>query len=432
MNCKYPLHNALRALVGRMASTTRLGLAGLMFAIELALVTGIAADDEAEPAVPAGEVSDNRTEPTRCPLVIFADDVRPHVEYLASEELQGRDGDSARVAAEYIAAHFDEAGLEPLFESSYFQNIPDGVPELQVDAKDTCVGRNVGAWLPGTDPELADEFIIISAHYDHLGVRGGRIYPGADDNASGVSMLLETADWFAQEGNRPKRSLAFVAFDLEEEMLWGSRWFAAHPPWPIEQVKLFITADMIGRSLGGLPLPMVFVMGSEYATASGELLDAAGTPEGLEVARLGVDLIGKRSDYGAFWDRQIPFLFFSTGEHPDYHSPNDTPDRVEYDRVAQISSLIAAIVTRAGDSDEVPVWSDDVQVDVSEAKTINLITTHLLEADEQGDSDLGDVQRVFVSQLEAKTAYIVERGTMSGEERAWLIRACQLLLFSVL
>ncbi len=406
--------------------------AGRLLAAFLALMGGTSASYGDDPAIPAAAAVAVPAPVANCPLVILAADVRPHVEYLASDDLQGRDGESARVAAEYIADHFEQAGLQTLFGDSYFQNIPDGVPELQADTEETCVGRNVGAWLPGTDPELADEFIIISAHYDHLGVRGGQVYPGADDNATGVSMLLETADWFAKAANRPKRSLVFVGFDLEEEMLWGSRWFAAHPPWPIEQVKLFITADMIGRSLGGLPLPMVFVMGSEYAVESGAMLDAVGTPEGLEVARLGVDLIGKRSDYGAFWDREIPFLFFSTGEHPDYHSPRDTADRVEYDRVAQISSLIASIVAHAGNADETPVWSNDVQVDVSEARTINLITTHLLEADERGDGDLGDVQRVFVSQLEAKTAFIVDRGTMSDQERTWLIRACQLLLFSVL
>lgn len=365
-------------------------------------------------------------------LAIAVDDVRPHVEYLASQEMLGRDGETARRAAEYIAEHFEAAGLSPLFGDSYFQEIPDGVPELASSDAETCVGRNVGAWLEGTDPELADEFIVISAHYDHLGVRGDQVYPGADDNASGVSMVLETADWFAQPQNRPRRSLVFIGFDLEEEMLWGSRWFAAHTPWPIEQVKLFITADMIGRSLGGLPLPMVFVMGSEYAAESGAALDAVEVPDGLEVARLGVDLIGKRSDYGPFWDREIPFLFFSTGEHPDYHSPRDTPDRVNYDRVAQISSLITAVATHVANADSVPMWNNEVQVDVSEARTINLISQHLLEADESGASELGDVQRVFVSQLEAKTAFIVARGTMTDDERAWLIRACQLLLFSVL
>ncbi len=370
-------------------------------------------------------------DPVICPLVIGVSDVRPHVEYLASDELQGRDGPGAMMASQYIADHFEAAGLAPLFEEDYFQPIPDS-SNSEADELINVVARNVGGWIAGSDPELADEFIIISAHYDHLGVRGGRVYPGADDNATGVSMLLEAADWFASQESPPRRSVAFIAFDLEEELLWGSRWFASHPPWPIEQVKLFITADMIGRSLGDLPLPMVFCLGSEYATESGLMLDAVGSPEGLEVARLGVDLIGVRSDYGPFWDREIPFLFFSTGEHPDYHSPRDTADRIKYDQLSQISSLIVNVAAHAADADQSPVWTNDVQVDVSEARTINLITTHLMEADERGDGDLGDVQRVFVSQLKAKTAYIVERGTISDTERTWLIHACQLLLFSVL
>lgn len=245
-------------------------------------------------------------------------------------------------------------------------------------------------------------------------------------------MLLEAAEWFSSRDLKPRRSIAFIAFDLEEELLWGSRWFASHPPWPIDQVKLFITADMIGRSLGDLPLPMVFCLGSEYASGTGQMLDAVGTPEGLQVARLGVDLIGVRSDYGPFWDREIPFLFFSTGEHPDYHSPRDTADRINYDQLARIASLIANVAAQAADADQSPIWNREVQIDVSEARTINIITAHLLEADERGDNALGDLQRVFVSQLNAKTAYIVNRGTISDVERTWLIHSCQLLLFSVL
>ena len=90
----------------------------------------------------------------------------------------------------------------------------------------------------------------MSAHYDHLGVRGGVLYPGADDNASGVAMMLEVARSLTAAPDPPRRSLMFIGFDLEEVGLFGSRYFVAHPPVPLEQVVLFITADMIGRALG--------------------------------------------------------------------------------------------------------------------------------------------------------------------------------------
>src|SRR5690606_27127618 len=93
----------------------------------------------------------------------------------------------------------------------------------------------------------------------------------------------------------PECSVAFVGFDLEERMLWGSRWFASNPPRPLEDLRLFITADMVGRSLGRLDLPTVFVLGSEHAPRLKQTLDAVTPPEGLEVSRLGIDLIGTRS-----------------------------------------------------------------------------------------------------------------------------------------
>ncbi|MFG0335307.1 MAG: M28 family metallopeptidase [Maioricimonas sp. JB049] len=361
--------------------------------------------------------------------VITAEDVRPHIELLAGPDFRGRSGPDALRAARYIAHHFHELGLEPLFDGEYLQAIPGGAG---ANTESRIIGRNVGALLPGSDPELKDEVIIISAHFDHLGVREGQIYAGADDNASGVSMLLETARHFAGLKVKPRRSIAFVGFDLEERMLWGSRWFAAHPPWPLEQVKLFITADMIGRSLGDLPLPLVFVLGSEHSTQVRELLEATPVPDQLSIARLGIDLIGTRSDYGPFRDRQVPFLFFSTGEHPDYHTPRDTPDRIDYPKVARISTFIADLTTAVANTDQAPQWTDRPEAaDVEEARTLNRITSLLLEADKGPEIELGGMQRFFVSQVHAKTDYIVRRGDISAAERKWLTRAAQLLMLSV-
>jgi hypothetical protein len=367
---------------------------------------------------------------------ILSEHVRPHVEYLASPELKGRSGREAAVAARYLVDKFQSWGVRPLFEDdSYFQPIPgmDGP-----DGQRGIVGRNVGGWIPGDDPQLRDEIIIISAHYDHLGVRNGRIYAGADDNASGVSMMLEVARQISQQKTKPRRSVVFVGFDLEERMLWGSRWFAAHPPWPLERVKLFITADMIGRSLGNLDLPAVFVMGSEHAPRLKTALDEIGTPHGLETARLGIDLIGTRSDYGPFRDRKVPFLFFSTGEHPDYHTPRDVPERIDYDKVARVSSLVLQLCRHIADSDAPPVWTDELKPDLDEARTLHRVTTLLLEADDaqlEMDSDDGrrltDLQRLVVSQAQIRTRQILERGEMTASERTWLVQLSRLLLLSV-
>ena len=354
--------------------------------------------------------------------------VRAHVEFLCRPELQGRgDAESKAKAAEYLCDFYRRYQLEPLFEGgSYIQDIP-GTP--QDDGTPTVMGRNIGAWLPGSDPELRDEVIIVSAHYDHLGMRNGRMYPGADDNASGVAMVLETARRLALRGEAPRRSIAFINFDLEEHLLWGSRWFVAHAPWPMERIRLFITADMLGRSLGNLPIKTVFVLGSEHAPALRETLDEIKPPESVQLARLGADLIGTRSDYGPFRDRKVPFLFFSTGEHPDYHTPQDTPDRIDYARIAGVSQVVEEICVRIGDTAHPPAWSKAAEPDMAEVRTLHWVSGLLLEA--APERKLTDVQRALITSVRNRTAQIEARGTVTADERTWLIRSAQLLMLAV-
>jgi hypothetical protein len=366
-------------------------------------------------------------QPPKFTSPIAPGDVRPHIEYLASNELRGRSGKEARLAAEYVKKQFIASHLEPLFEKeSYFQEIPGPADD---DGTQSIIGQNIGGWIRGSDPGLRKEFIIVSAHYDHLGARDGKVYRGADDNASGVAMMLEVARRISGANSKPRRSIVFVGFDLEERMLWGSRWFAAHPPWPLTQVKLFMTADMIGRSLGNLPLPTVFVLGSEHSPRVRKALDRVGTPPGLEVARLGIDLVGTRSDYGPFRDRSVPFLFFSTGEHPDYHTAADVPSRIDYEKVAAVSGLVMQLCLHVGDAEQAPEWSNPTGTDLEEARALNRISTLLLAAD--GDQKLSGVQRLLVSQAEVQTKQILERGKMTPGERTWLVRTAQLMLLSV-
>lgn len=360
------------------------------------------------------------------PPAITAQDVRPHIEFLAGDEQRGRYGADAQHAARYLAEHFLRCQLKPLFEGSYYQLIPGKSAE---PGQRVVLGHNVGGWCEGSDPELKKEFVIIGVHYDHLGVRDGETYAGADDNASGCAMMLELAEQISRAATKPKRSVAFVGFDLEEQMLWGSRWFAAHPPWPLEQVRLFITADMIGRSLGDLPLPVVFAMGSEHSPQVKASLDRIGRPEGLEIARLGADLVGTRSDYGPFRDRQVPFLFFSTGQHPDYHTPRDTPARIDYEKAARVSSLILQLVRDVSDTDDPPVWNAASVTDLDEPRALERITTLLLDTEQQ--QPLSDVQRYMVSTVRNRCRRILEAETMTADDRTWLVRMSQLLLLSV-
>lgn len=388
-------------------------------------------------AVAFAEEPRSAHEPQPFPAVpaISSDEVRPHVEYLAGPELRGRgDPQSKRLAAGYIQTHFERLGLKPLFAGEeFFQTIPG---TANAEGRQILSGRNVGAWLPGTDPKLRDEFLIISAHYDHLGTRQGKMYPGADDNATGVALVLEIARRFALAKEKPRRSLVFLGFDLEEQMLWGSRWFVAHPPWPLQQVKLFITADMIGRSLGDLPLDTIYVMGGEHAEGLKQIVNDAGTPRGLEVAHLGIDLVGTRSDYGPFRAEKVPFLFFSSGEHPHYHTPEDTPQRVNYTKAARVASLVLNVCRQVAQADAVPVWTDTPRQDLDEVRALHRITSLLLAQDDadraaEKPRRLSDVQRFLVSNVHVKAGQIIHRGEIKADERAWLIRSSQVLLLTV-
>ena len=363
------------------------------------------------------------------PAVIVGERLQKHVNYLAGDALQGRGSpESRQLAARYLVDEFKRLRLEPIFGNSYAQEVP-GLQEE--DGTKPIWGLNVGAMLPGSHPQLKSEIIILGVHYDHLGVRNGQVFPGADDNASSVSMMLEVARQLATAPVRPQRSVVFVGFDLEEHLLWGSRWFAAHPPWKLERVKLFITSDLLARSLGDLPLPAVFVMGSEYGTGLTTLLQDLDPPKGLELARLGADLVGTRSDYGPFRDERVPFLFFSTGEHPDYHTPRDTADRLDYAKLAAISNVILQVVKQSADSAEPPQWINKPAPDLEEARTIHRITELLQAADQSGKKTLTQLQRFLVTQTHNKTGQILRKGELTAEERVWLIRSAQALLFTV-
>src|SRR6516225_5836656 len=206
-------------------------------------------------------------------------ELRAHVYRLASPEFLGRKGPGAARASRHIAAAFERLKLGPAFGDSYFQDVPSPLADDD-DPVGRFIGRNVGAILPGTDPKLRDEWVLLSAHFDHLGKRGDDLYPGADDNASGVAMLLEVAEYFALGKDRPRRTIVFVSFDQEEAGLIGSTYFAAHSPLPFRQLKAFLTADMLGRSMANVMDEYVFVLGSERSTHLRQLIEKTPPPPG--------------------------------------------------------------------------------------------------------------------------------------------------------
>jgi hypothetical protein len=359
---------------------------------------------------------------------IHVRELRAHVYRLASPELMGRSGPGAARTSRHLAAAFERLGLKPAFEGSFYQPIPSLLNEGT--GKASFIGRNVGAILPGSDPKIKDEWILLSAHFDHLGKRRGVLYPGADDNATGVAMLLEVAEYFALGKDKPRRTIAFVSFDQEETGLRGSTYFATHSPLPFRKLKAFLTADMLGRSMANVMDEYVFVLGSEHSTHLRRLVETAAVPTGLRIGRLGADLVGTRSDYGPFRDRDVPFLFFSTGQHPDYHSPKDLPDRIDYPKLQRISVYIRDLTRRLANDEQAPAWNDKpLPPDLEEMRTVAILVGRVLKR--QDIYPLSEKKRDLVQGVADRLTAILQRGQVTATDRTWLLWNARLLLATV-
>lgn len=352
-------------------------------------------------------------------------ELRAHVYRLASHEFLGRRGPGGARASQHLATAFQRMGLKPAFGEDYFQPIP-----WRVTGKNGFLGRNVGGLIEGSDPGLRDEWILVAAHFDHLGQVKDQFFPGADDNASGLAMLLEVAEYFALAKVKPRRSIYFVSFDLEETGLLGSTHFATHLPRPIDKLKTVLVADMLGRSMANLMDEVVFVMGSETAPELRRVVDEVPTEEGLKLGRLGADLVGTRSDYGPFRDRRVPFLFLSTGQHPDYHRVTDLPDRIDYEKLRRICLWIVGVLNRLGNDTPTPTWAEDQGTpDLEEARTVYLLVSRVLEHPDV--YPLKESQKESVRNVRDKLRGILDRGRMTTEERTWLVWTARLLLVTV-
>jgi hypothetical protein len=355
-------------------------------------------------------------------------ELKAHVYRLASPEFLGRAGPGGARTSRHLAAAFGRLGLQPAFGDSFFQPIPS--PLADANSTDTFLGRNVVAVLPGSDPKLKDEWVLLNAHYDHLGQRGGHLYPGADDNATGVAMLLEVAEHFALCPDKPRRTLVFASFDLEEDGLRGSTYFATHPPLPMKKLKAALTADMLGRSMANVMDEYVFVLGSECSPRLRRLVEEVKPPTGLTAGRLGADLIGTRSDYGPFRDRQVPFLFLSTGQHPDYHRPSDLPARIDYVKLWRISLWVRDLMRRLADDAEAPAWdAKGLPPDLDEIRTVRVLVRRVLDKPEL--YPLTPKKRELVEGVENRLTKILDKGEVSTEDRSWLLWTARLLLATV-
>lgn len=214
---------------------------------------------------------------------------------------------------------------------------------------------NVVGLLEGSDPALKSETVILSAHYDHLGVHNGQVYRGANDNASGSVAVMELARMFARDRPRPKRSLLFIVFGSEEESLSGSFYYAEHPLRPLDTTRAVVNLDMIGRdeahipqSRGVVDIPAdtsneLNLVGTFYSPDLQALILEANRHTGLELSTKfdrDHDLnVLYRCDHFPFLVHGVPAVWFFGGFHPGYHEPIDTVDRLDFPKLEKVVRL---------------------------------------------------------------------------------------------
>jgi len=221
---------------------------------------------------------------------------------------------------------------------------------------------NVVGVLPGSDPALASEYVVILAHFDHVGVgpadeTGDSIYSGADDNASGTAALMEVARAMTALPEAPARSILFLAVSGEEKGLLGANWFAQNPTVELDRVAAVINMDMVSRNAPDT----VHAIGEEYSTLGSVIHEVARShPElGLAVAPDPdpEEQAFLRSDHFPFVQEGIPALFITTWLHDDYHLPSDTPERTDEDKAARVTQLVFLTAHRVAEERERPQWT---------------------------------------------------------------------------
>ena len=273
-------------------------------------------------------------------------DLQRHVETLADDTFEGRAGGSrgGRAAGVYLSKELARVGLEPAgSDGSWFQPFRG-------------THRNVLGAIEGNDPHLKMECIVVGAHYDHVGYGTprnsygpyGYIHNGADDNASGVAALIEVAEAFQAAELTPRRSILFAFWDGEEQGLLGSKHWMQQPTVPLDEVRLGINLDMIGR----LRDEQLEVWGTRTARGLRRLVGVQSAGAGLQLSFH--NEIKPESDHYSFFEYNIPFLMFHTGKHPDYHRPSDDSHKINQEGVERVSRLLFDVVYELANRDQAP------------------------------------------------------------------------------
>lgn len=291
--------------------------------------------------------------------------LKQHVYALSQDSMMGRAAGSeyGHKAAKYVSEQFEEIGIEPYLEEGYYQRFnvsPNQLQKMssalfQTESKNDLKCMNVIGLITGSHPILRNEYIVVGAHFDHLGTKGKEdemeIYSGADDNASGVGALIELGRLLKERQGELNRSIILIAFDAEELGLHGSRYFVDEETAPLDRIKLMINFDMVG-----------WLKESEMLTyyASGTLEEDLDIFDPYEIpAGLTVDVKEfKKHPFGGldaepFAEEGIPVMQVTTGTTSPYHKPEDTAEKIDYDGLALITQHVEHLSLRAATLDKI-------------------------------------------------------------------------------
>ena len=266
------------------------------------------------------------------------DSLLHHVEILSSDSFEGRRTGTpgGQKAQDYIIKKFEALNILPLIEN-YKQPF-----SFKARANDYN-GNNILGFIKGSSK--TDEYIVISAHHDHEGIKNNQIYNGADDDASGISALFAFAEYFAKYP--PQHSVILAAFDAEELGLMGSKYFVDHSIIPLDQIKLNLNMDMISRN----DKNELYVTGTAFNETLKNAISTFENPVDfkLMMGHDGTDGLQNwvySSDHGSFYMKKIPFLYFGVEDHKDYHQPTDDFENIHPKfYITAVSSIISVFET---------------------------------------------------------------------------------------
>ncbi len=312
-------------------------------------------------------LSQDNSDATKYMETITADELKTHLYIVASDDMEGRETGSAgqKRAGVYLIDQYMKNGIPfPKGATSFYQPIPASYLNAKRD-DGLSDSENIWAFIEGS--EKPQEVVVVSAHYDHVGVKNGDVYNGADDDGSGTVALLEIAEAFElakKEGHGPKRSILFLHVTGEEHGLHGSRYYSENPIFPLANTITDINIDMIGRRDAFHPDSnnYVYLIGADRLSTDLNNICLAANDK---YTQMNLDFkyndpmdpnhFYERSDHYNFAKNGVPSVFLFNGVHADYHQKSDTPDKIEYDALAKRAQLAFTIAWELANRKNRPV-----------------------------------------------------------------------------